>query len=207
MSVKQPGNSTSGATEGLIAVIPLGGVGRDVLRVVADSVQGLLRLPVDLLEGMDLPKGAFLPSRNQYNAMALIKYLNENHSHGGLKVLGVTERDITNPILTYVFGEAYMNGPTAVLSCCRLRLGPKGDPVPREQFLDRVVKVAIHEIGHTFNIPHCHTDRCVMRASNNIPELDDKLNYLCGYCELFLAESLTNALKEPDEAASRPESV
>jgi len=207
MSVKQPGNTTSGATEGLIAVIPLGGVGQDVLRVVADSVQGLLRLPVDLLEGIDLPEEAFLPSRNQYNAMALIKYLNENHSHSGLKVLGVTERDITNPILTYVFGEAYMNGRTAVMSCCRLRLGPSGDPVPREQFLDRVVKVAIHEIGHTFNIPHCHTDRCVMRASNNLPELDDKLNYLCGYCELFLAESLTNALKEPDQEAPRRESV
>ncbi|MEW6347718.1 MAG: archaemetzincin family Zn-dependent metalloprotease [Thermodesulfobacteriota bacterium] len=178
---------------GLIAVIPLGKVGEDVLRVVSDSLQGILRVPVDLLDAAPLPAEAFMDNRHQYNAMAIIRHLSENHSRHSLKVLGVTNQDLGNPILTHVFGEAYMGGRAAVMSCSRLYRGPADEPVSREQFLDRVVKVALHEIGHTFNVPHCHFGRCVMRASNSIAELDDKLNYLCDYCELFLFEAIAQA--------------
>jgi archaemetzincin len=154
------------AKEGLIAVIPLGRVGEDVLRVVADSLQGILRLPVDLLEPEPLPPEAFMELRNQYNAMTIIKHLSNNRPGKTMKILGVTTKDLCNPILTYVFGEAYMNGAAAVLSCYRLHRGRESEFAPREVFLERVVKVALHEIGHTFNLPHCHSGRCVMRASN-----------------------------------------
>jgi archaemetzincin len=185
---------------GLIAVLPLGLIDEDVLRVVADSLQGLLRLPVDLLNTVPLPPESFMESRNQYNAMTILKYLDQNHSHKALKTLAVTSRDLANPILTYVYGEAYMGGSAAVMSCARLSISGTGRLASREQFLDRVVKVAIHEVGHTFSIPHCHNGRCVMRASNNLPDLDEKLNYLCNYCEIFLADSLKRAFKkEPAE--------
>jgi archaemetzincin len=187
----------SSSKDGLITIIPLGKVGEDVLRVVGDSLQGVLRLPVDVAEAILVPQEAYMEERNQYNAMNIIRDLNDNHSRHSLKVLGVTKKDLGNPILTYVFGEAYMGGAAAVMSYYRLYKGPGDDPVSREQFLDRVAKVALHEIGHTFNVPHCHTGRCVMRASNNLAELDDKLNYLCDYCELFLSEAVAKALKDP----------
>ena len=207
MNETEANNPILPAKSGLIAVVPLGRVQEDVSLIVGDSLQGLLRLPVDVLDAVDLPEESFIPTRNQYNAMALMKYLDSHYADKCLKVLGVTSMDITNPILTYVFGEAYMDGRAAVMSTRRLGLDPKGDPIPREQFLERVFKVAIHEIGHTFNIPHCHTDRCVMKASNNLKELDDKLNYLCSYCELFLAESLTKALRGGQKGPSVRESV
>jgi archaemetzincin len=185
---------SSSARKGLIAVVPLGRVEEDVLRVVADSLQGILRMPVDVWGAMPIPEEAFMRARNQYNAMAIIRYLADNHSDSSLKVLGIMDKDICNPIITYVFGEAYMGGRAAVMSSARLGATPSGEPVSREQFLDRVVKVALHEIGHTFNIPHCHTGRCVMRASNNLVELDDKLNYLCDYCEIFLSDALKHVL-------------
>jgi archaemetzincin len=194
--VKKKKTQPSGK-HGLITILPLGRVVEDVLRVVADNLQGVLRLPVDVEEATILPPDAYMENRNQYNAMTIIRDLNDNHSRHSLKVLGVTNKDLGNPILTYVFGEAYMGGAAAVMSYYRLYQGPADDPVSREQFLDRVAKVALHEIGHTFNVPHCHTGRCVMRASNNLAELDDKLNYLCDYCELFLFEALAKALKGP----------
>lgn len=176
--------------------MPLGVVGQDILRIVADSLQGILRIPVDVLEPEPLPQHTFMEARHQYNAMAIIRFLSENHSNKSLKTLGITGKDLCNPILTYVFGEAYMNGPSAIMSYHRLHQGQAEDPVSREHFLDRVVKVALHEIGHTFNLSHCHTGRCVMRASNNLKELDEKLNYLCDYCELFLFESLKKSLDQ-----------
>jgi archaemetzincin len=193
---KKTKNAKSPPTKtGLITVAPLGRMGADVVRVVSDSVQGILRLPIDLGQAVPLPQTAFMESRNQYNSMTVIKYLAENHSSGHLKVLGITNKDLCTPILTYVFGEAYMGGEAAVMSCFRLYRGQSGDPVSTDHFLHRVVKVALHEIGHTFNVPHCHTERCVMRASNSIKELDEKLNYLCNYCELLLFEAVTEAMK------------
>jgi archaemetzincin len=192
---------------GLISIVPLGNVGEDILRVVADSVQGVLRLPVDVREPIDLPEEAYMDSRDQYNAMKIIKHLAEEYGGSALKVLGVTTKDISNPILTYVFGEAYMDGRAAVMSSARLRTGASGDTVSREQFLDRIVKVAVHEIGHTFNLPHCHFGRCVMRASNSIQELDDKLNYLCDYCEAYLADALAKAFRESGKDESHRESA
>ena len=180
---------------GLITVVPLGRMGADVVRFVSDSLQGILRLPINLGQPVPLPQSAFMESRNQYNSMAVIKYLAEDHSSGRLKVLGITNKDLCTPILTYVFGEAYMGGEAAVVSCFRLYRGESGEPVSTDHFLDRLVKVALHEVGHTFNGPHCHTDRCVMRASNSLKELDDKLNYLCNYCELFLFEAVAEAMK------------
>lgn len=181
--------------KGIIGVVPLDRVADDVLRVISDSLQGILRLPVDLLPAIPLPDGTFMKNRNQYNAMALIKYLDEEYPHNNLKVLGVTERDLCNPILTYVFGEAYMGGITAVMSTARLRVAQTGEQVPRELLLERVVKVALHELGHTFNIPHCHAERCVMRASNGLRDLDEKLNYVCDYCELLLFEAVEEILR------------
>ncbi|MGO9120953.1 MAG: archaemetzincin family Zn-dependent metalloprotease [Desulfomonilaceae bacterium] len=193
---KKPKNAKSPATNaGLITVVPLGRMGPDVVRVVSDSLQGTLRLPINLGQPVPLPQTAFMESRNQYNSMSVIKYLAEEHSRGGLKVLGITNKDLCTPILTYVFGEAYMAGEAAVVSCFRLYRGQAGEPVSTDHFLDRLVKVALHEVGHTFNVPHCHTGRCVMRASNSLKELDDKLNYLCNYCELFLSEAVAKAMK------------
>jgi archaemetzincin len=186
---------TSKKKSGLITIIPLGKVNEDVLRVVADTVQGVLRVPVDTDEAILIPPETFMEGRNQFNAMMLLKFLKNDHAKKNGKTLGITGKDLGNPILTHVFGEAYMGGEAAVISYYRLYKGPGDSPVSREQFLQRITKVALHEIGHMFNVPHCHTGRCVMRASNNLADLDDKMNYLCNYCELFLFESIEKTIK------------
>jgi archaemetzincin len=191
-------SNSPGAKEGLIAVIPLGRVPQDVMQVVASGLQGVLRLPVDVLDGAPLPSESYMEDRNQFNALTIMKRLIDMRPPGALKILGVTGKDLGNPILTYVFGEAYMGGVAAVLSFFRLHRGRDSEFAPREVFLDRVGKVALHEIGHTFGLPHCHQGRCVMRASNKLDELDDKFNYLCDYCRLFLLDAVNAALKSKE---------
>ncbi|MCA1961151.1 MAG: archaemetzincin family Zn-dependent metalloprotease [Desulfomonile sp.] len=206
MKKKEPPRTVHRPPSGYISVVPLGHIKEDVLRVVADSIQGVLRLPVDVTPEVGLPESAFMSARNQYNVLDLIKFLESNHAGPSLKVLGVTAKDIANPILTYVFGTAFMDGKAAVVSTARLQLSVNGELVSREQFLERVVKAAIHEIGHTFNIPHCHKDHCVMRASNSLTELDEKMSYLCDYCELFLAEAVGDALRTRSAQTRQAES-
>lgn len=183
-------------TRPLLVVRPFDRVADDVLVVVSDSLQAMYRIPVEVGDPLPLPEHAFMENRGQYNAMALIKHLNEFHADGCLRTLGIVSYDIANPILTYVFGEAYMNGVAAVMSYARLRPSSRPQDISRELLLERAVKVAIHELGHTFGIPHCHRERCVMKASNSLAELDEKLNYFCDYCNIFLADALRVCLGE-----------
>ena len=98
----------------------------------------------------------------------------------GGKVLGVTDQDLFIPILTYVFGEAQLGGRVAVVSTARLTedvalAGPR-------LFEDRLVKEAIHELGHVFGLTHCATPVCVMGRSGGVRDVDSKRADLCEDC-------------------------
>ncbi|MFQ5892664.1 MAG: hypothetical protein ACE5HW_07710, partial [Candidatus Methanofastidiosia archaeon] len=60
-----------------------------------------------------------------------------------------------------------------------------------EVFLERVLKEAIHELGHTFGLRQCKNSRCVMFFSNSLWDTDYKSKEYCEICRsyLFLKES------------------
>jgi len=86
------------------------------------------------------------------------------------------------PILTFVFGEAQMGGPCAVLSGHRLRQEFYGLPADQRVFRQRVLKEAVHELGHTLNLTHCDDYRCVMASSHAVEWIDLKEEELCPAC-------------------------
>jgi archaemetzincin len=98
------------------------------------------------------------------------------------RVLGVAAVDLYIPILTFVFGEAQMGGPCAVVSSYRLRQEFYGLPGDTELLRARLLKEAVHEIGHTLELPHCGNYRCVMAASHAVEWIDLKEAALCGRC-------------------------
>jgi archaemetzincin len=97
-------------------------------------------------------------------------------------VLGIAAVDLYIPILTFVFGEAQMGGPCAVLSTHRLRQEFYGLPSDPELFRQRVIKEAVHEVGHTLNLTHCDDYRCAMASSHAVEWIDLKDTVLCGTC-------------------------
>jgi archaemetzincin len=90
------------------------------------------------------------------------------------KILGVVDIDLYAPGLNFVFGEADMNSGVAIISLCRLRPEHYGLPPDESLFLERVIKEAIHELGHTYGLGHCHNSRCVVYFSNSLPDTDRK---------------------------------
>ena len=105
-----------------------------------------------------------------------------------LKVLGVTDVDLFNPIFSYVFGEAQFRGKCAVVSTYRLHGNPKsvsGSSCP--PLISRLEKEAIHELGHTFGLRHCADPDCVMNYSVGLECADRKFPFFCPACrDLFL---------------------
>ncbi|MFQ6038426.1 MAG: hypothetical protein ACE5LV_07400 [Candidatus Aminicenantales bacterium] len=92
------------------------------------------------------------------------------------------------PQLNFVFGEAELEGHFDVISLIRLRQSFYGLPENRGLFLERAVKEAVHELGHTFGLRHCPDPRCVMHFSNSLLDTDRKEASFCTRCRKLLKE-------------------
>ena len=126
---------------------------------------------------------AFEASRGQYFSTRLVfDLLTYAGGFPHAKVLGITAVDLFIPILTFVFGEAQLGGQVALVSTHRLRQEFYGLPEDRGIFLERVEKEALHELGHTYGLVHCHQPGCVMGFSNAVEKVDLKTNTYCPEC-------------------------
>ena len=124
--------------------------------------------------------------KKQYNATKIKRRLithtkNKNY----YRVLGVMDVDIYSKFLNFVFGVADLpkvkSFGIALISVYRLRESFYRRPENIAQFEQRVLKEAIHELGHTFNLEHCK-NLCVMRFSNFIDHTDKKPYEFCEQC-------------------------
>jgi archaemetzincin len=119
--------------------------------------------------------------RGQYYSTAILSRL-EERAEGGVRVLGVTNCDLYVPVLTFVFGEAQLDGACAVVSTARLKEEFYGLPPNDLLMRDRLVKEAVHELGHTFGLRHCPDWNCVMASSHAVERLDIKSAEFCEDC-------------------------
>jgi archaemetzincin len=94
----------------------------------------------------------------------------------------VTEIDLYIPVLTFVFGEAQLSDGGAVVSAHRLRQEFYGMPTDPELLHQRLLKEALHELGHTYGLRHCPDYNCVMSASNGVERIDLKRDEFCPAC-------------------------
>jgi archaemetzincin len=127
------------------------------------------------------------PIRNQVHSTPILETLSQVGPPEAIKVLAITKVDLFIPILTHVYGEAQLGGKACILSTYRLVdwVSPGA-----EAFYCRIVKEAIHELGHTFNLRHCRDAACVMHYCRNMREVDRKTNRLCRYCLVLLDDEM-----------------
>jgi archaemetzincin len=173
-----------------ILIVPIRPVDHAELTALATPLSNAFELPVSIEESTYLdPAFAFDSYRNQFNSTSIIAALLDRFpAHSG-KIIGITAIDLFVPVLTYVFGEAQLDGRIAVLSIYRLREELYGlDPNPKLEQL-RLLKEAIHELGHTFGLIHCHNPECVMHSSTSAEEVDVKGKNFCEECEQTMREA------------------
>jgi archaemetzincin len=167
-----------------ITLISFGYFEKEFLEKIAGSVCREYMLPVKLKEGhLDLSE-FHDHTRRQYNANNLLMAVDSLSTSDSVKTIGLFSVDLFIPILTYIFGQAFLNGRSGIASLYRLsneRYGMKKDD---KILLDRFTKEIIHELGHTFGLPHCHIPKCVMRSSTYVEDLDQKGSALCTVCKI-----------------------
>ncbi len=126
------------------------------------------------------------PVRRQYNGDKILKKVDSLNGLGNSKTIGLFNVDLFIPILTYIFGQAQLNGKTAIASQFRLNNERYGMPADDKLLLHRFTKEVIHELGHTFGLIHCHTPTCVMRSSTYVEDIDQKEVQFCLKCRTML---------------------
>lgn len=124
----------------------------------------------------------FSAERKQYFSTQIIAEAMKLTDEFDGKIILLTDVDIFVPVLTFIFGEAQLNGKHSILSVCRLHEEFYSGISNEDLLLERTIKEALHELGHCYGLRHCLDWDCVMHSSPGIEEVDIKGNTFCRNC-------------------------
>ena len=169
-----------------IILISFGYFEKDLLEMIVQDVEHEFMVPVKTREGhLDLSE-FYNCARKQFNGFTLLKEVDGKFASDAGKTIGLFDVDLFIPILTYIFGQAYLNGRVGIASLYRLRNERYGLKMDEKVLVERFLKEVIHELGHTFGLIHCHDQTCVMKSSTYVEDIDQKSHYLCKKCSAQL---------------------
>jgi archaemetzincin len=120
-----------------------------------------------------LPSQALNKAKTRYRAASLLLFLGRR-TKSDLITIGFTTKDISSSMGDKgndwgIFGLGWEKERSCIASSYRIKGNNK---------LDKLYKLAIHELGHTRGLMHCENAGCYMMAANG----KDHFNKLKGFC-------------------------
>jgi archaemetzincin len=169
-----------------VRLLPVGEVDIALLHDVRVKLRRCLPVTCEILDSVLDPVPTYHPERQQYHSSEIIQRMQAvaaKLQKEDSRLLAITDVDLYIPILKYVFGEAQMGGPCAVVSYHRLRQEFYGLDRDDALLSQRLLKECVHELGHTFNLVHCQDYRCAMASSHAVEWIDLREARLCNSCQ------------------------
>jgi len=166
-----------------IAIQPIGPFDSTLIEMIAPEIKAQFDNPkIIICKEVPLPKKAYYQPRNRYRAEILLNYLDSIRDNKYTKILGLTKQDISTTKGEYpdwgIFGYGALSAGPCIVSTFRLQKNASN-----EMFKIRFTKVVIHEIGHTFGLPHCPDPMCIMTDyKGTINSLDTSKKEFCNKC-------------------------
>ena len=164
-----------------IALVPIGQVKESTLAVIGEGLREAFGRDYLIAAALPHPDYAYDRRRGQYRSDDILAQLRRLDLPAD-RWLGVVDVDLYTPGLNFVFGQAQMGGPAAIIALPRLRQSFYGLPEDETLFHERAIKEAVHELGHTYGLGHCRDARCVMHFSNSLSDTDRKSHHFCPRC-------------------------
>jgi len=138
----------------------------------------------------EIPEQLFYKQRNQWKSTDILQWLSDNYEklyskerrRITTKILAICDFNAYSDNLNFVFGEAHLDGSISAIYLPRLRQEFSGLKPDKSLFYQRLVKEAVHELGHAFGLNHCENIKCVMHFSNSLSDTDIKTSHLCNLC-------------------------
>ena len=156
----------------IIDIIPFEDTPPEITNSLSDALRQICP-NVTVKDIIPFPENSFYEPRHRYKADSVINYLSSitptNHVSIGLTVkdISTTKEDISD---WGVMGLSFQPGNACIASAFRL---------DKQNILDQLFKVAIHELGHTQGLDHCEVKTCYMRDA----EGKNTTNQEIGFCD------------------------
>ncbi|HTS12743.1 MAG TPA: archaemetzincin family Zn-dependent metalloprotease [Candidatus Limnocylindrales bacterium] len=183
-----------------IQLLALGDMDLDQVRKLAPALSAAMQRKCEVLRPEIDISAAFNRNRGQYSSTELLAGIASLETPETWRLLAIASADLYIPILTFVFGEAQLDGLAAIVSTSRLRQEFYGLPADEELLNRRLLKEAVHELGHTLGLTHCDDVECVMAASHAVEWIDLKSSRFCSKCGAVAAEQSAHCVPEPGYA-------
>ena len=169
---------------------PIGIVDSDILTALETSLWQTFGFEIRRMKPWEIPSYAFDAARNQYSSTVILRELVRQCPSDAARLLAVTELDLFIPMLSFIYGQAQLDGRVSIVSLARLRQEFYTLPANRMLALSRLLKEAHHELGHTFGLTHCIDRGCPMSLATNIHQLDLKGSDYCNSCSILVRENM-----------------
>lgn len=166
----------------LIHLLPVGKVDPSLLQSLGAAIPQCLPFDCEVVPAELNPAAAYHGERQQYHSSQILERMQTPAGSRVWRLLGVTGVDLYIPIMKYVFGEAQMGGPCALVSFHRLRQEFYGLKPDFELLSQRLLKESVHELGHTLGLSHCPDYLCAMASAHSVERIDLRENSLCESC-------------------------
>ena len=170
-------------------ISPIGELSTELIEEIRREIKRIFGFSIEITPILEDLTFALDADRHQYHSTLILEQLAARMPPKAKKVLAIAQVDLFIPILTHVFGEAQLGGSACIVSTFRLNEGHSGMVVPKK-YMDRIIKEAIHELGHTFNLRHCPDHTCIMHYCRNEQDVDRKSDQLCRYCKIMLEDEI-----------------
>jgi archaemetzincin len=168
-----------------IYVLPLGSVSLDFVEKIKSNLEEIFGFKIKLGDRIKIPDYAYNKEKDKYNGRVILNELVKVNLENCEKILAITNKDLFTEDLDYIFGQAELSGQICLISTRRLNPEFYLEKANKKLFYNRILKEAIHELGHTFSLKHCRNKKCVMCFSNNIRDTDRKNSNFCKKCLEF----------------------
>lgn len=173
----------------VVHLLPVGAIENYLLEYLRESIPSILPVECDILPFNLDPAPSYHAERQQFHSSEILQRLQSLVRAKDWRFLAITSVDLYIPILKYVFGEAQIGGPSALVSTFRLRQEFYGLDRDETMLSERLLKESIHELGHTLDLHHCQDYRCVMASSHAVEWIDLRENTFCPDCQSRLESS------------------
>jgi archaemetzincin len=173
--------------------LTIGAFPRTIAEDLIARVSRRVSIPCRLAEKALKESLPLLPDREQVDADALLKRLEDERTDPGTLIVGMTMRDLGIKIFTFVFGRARRNGHAALVSMARLRPEFYGLPPDPDLTTRRSVAEIVHELGHVMGLDHCEDFGCIMHFANNAETIDLRGTTFCTTCSSELPEGFLSS--------------
>jgi archaemetzincin len=187
----------------LVRLLPVGKVEPSLLEDLRTAIAQCLHVPCEIMPVELDPVPSYHLERQQYHSSEILQRMQALVRPDDWRLVGIAEVDLYIPILKYVFGEAQLGGPCALVSFHRLRQEFYG--LGRDDALlgQRLLKESIHELGHTLDLHHCQDYRCAMASSYAVEWIDLREATFCDSCCAQVETNASLVAKHVQEGLSR----